>query len=55
MVTKCHFYWIGNTFDKRKNKQQKGYKMDFNQFTIKSQEAVKKAEEIAKTNGNQSI
>ncbi|MBR5781988.1 MAG: ATP-dependent chaperone ClpB [Bacteroidales bacterium] len=29
--------------------------MDFNQFTIKSQEAVKKAEEIAKTNGNQSI
>lgn len=55
MVTKCHFYWIGNTFDKRKNKQQKGYKMDFNQFTIKSQEAIKKAEEIAKTNGNQSI
>ncbi len=55
MVTKCHFYWIGNTFDKRKNKQQKGYKMDFNQFTIKSQEAVKKAEEIAKTNENQSI
>ena len=29
--------------------------MDFNQFTIKSQEAIKKAEEIAKTNGNQSI
>ena len=55
MVTKCHFYRIGNTFDKRKNKQQKGYKMDFNQFTIKSQEAIKKAEEIAKTNENQSI
>ncbi len=29
--------------------------MDFNQFTIKSQEAIKKAEEIAKTNENQSI
>ena len=29
--------------------------MDFNQFTIKSQEAIKKAEEIAKKNGNQSI
>ena len=29
--------------------------MDFNQFTIKSQEEIKKAEEIAKTNENQSI
>ena len=29
--------------------------MDFNQFTIKSQEAIKNAEEIAKSNGNQSI
>ena len=29
--------------------------MDFNQFTIKSQEAIKKSEEITKTNGNQSI
>ena len=29
--------------------------MDFNQFTVKSQEAIKNAEEIAKKNGNQSI
>ena len=29
--------------------------MDFNQFTIKSQESVKTSEEIAKQNGNQSI
>ena len=29
--------------------------MDFNQFTIKSQEAIKNAEEIAKKSGNQSI
>ena len=29
--------------------------MDINQFTIKSQEAIKNAEEIAKQNGNQSI
>ena len=55
MMTKCHFYWIGNNFDKQNNKQLKGHKMEFNQFTIKSQEAVKNAEEIAKNNGNQSI
>ena len=34
---------------------QKILKMDFNQFTIKSQEAIKNAEEIAKKSGNQSI
>ena len=43
-MTKCHFYWIGNNFDKRNSKQLKGHKMEFNQFTIKSQEAVKKAD-----------
>lgn len=54
-MTKWHNYYFGNDFDNDKNKQQKGDTMDFNQFTIKSQEAIKNAEEIAKNNGNQSI
>ena len=36
MVTKCHFFYNGNNFDVKKNKQQKVIKMDLNQLTINS-------------------
>ncbi len=34
MVTKCHFYWIGNNFDEIRTNNKKNNKMDLKQLTI---------------------